>query len=106
MHESLKQYSREELENKLLHMTSFIAYKLSIAYMELSDPLQKVIRTDEAEIENTHRVIEHMICVFPALDILFKTHPSYDVMKEWIETNHKQALLRPCSCDGCKQVKL
>ena len=99
----LNKLSREELERKLLHMTSFIAYKLATEYIELTEPTAKQIRTPEAEGENTARVLEHMVCVFPAWDIVELTHPGYDVMKEWVKKNVEGSLLKPCICDGCKK---
>ena len=102
MNADLSSYTREQLERKLLHMVSFIAYKLASEYIELTEPEAKVIRTAEAELENTNRILEHMVCVFPAWDVLEKTHPGYEIMKDWIESNHRQTLVRPCVCDGCK----
>ena len=99
----LSSYSREELERKLLHMTSFLAYKLAVEYMQLAQPETAIIRIQEAEEEHTWRTLELIVCLYPAWDIVEKTHPGYDAMKEWITKNHENALMRPCECDGCKK---
>ncbi len=99
----LTKYTREELEKKLVHMTSFIAYKLASEYIELTEATAKQIRTPEAELENTNRILEHMVCVAPAWDIVEKTHPGYDIMADWVKKNVEQALVSPCICDGCKK---
>lgn len=99
----LASYAREDLERKLLHMTSFIAFKLATEYIELTEPTAKVIRTKEAEEENSLRILDHIVCVYPAWDIIEKTHPGYDVMREWVKKNHETTLLKPCICDGCKR---
>jgi hypothetical protein len=103
MHKELEQYTREQLENILMHMVSFLAYKLATEYIELTEPTASVIRTPEAEHENTLRIHEHMVCIWPAWDIVEKTHPGYDIMKEWVKKNHEQVLLKPCICVGCKK---
>lgn len=102
MTDVLKDYTREQLERVVLHMTSFAAYQLATEYIELTEPLAKKIRTTEAEVENNKRILEFMVLSFPALDIIELTHPAYDVMRPWIEGNHKTALAKPCICDGCK----
>lgn len=102
MNSPLSSFTREELEKKLIHMTAFIAYQLATEWIELTEPTAKVIRTPEAEKENTDRVLQHIVCVWPAWDVLEKTHESYHIMKEWVECCHKQALVKPCICDGCK----
>lgn len=98
----LSKYTREELEKKILHMTSFIAYQLATEYIEQTEPTAKIIRTAEAEEENMNRILQHMVCIFPAWDVVELTHPGYDIMKEWVATNHKNTLVKPCICDGCK----
>ncbi len=97
----LASYTREELERKLLHVTGFAAYELATEYIELTEPTAKVIRTAEAEIENMNRIRQMMVLIWPAWDVVEKTHPGYDIMKEWIQKNHEQALVKPCSCEGC-----
>ncbi len=99
----LAKYSREELERKLLHMTSFIAYQLATQYIQMTEKEAAVIRTPEAEAENSQRIKDHIVCVFPAWDVIELTHPGYDIMKEWVAANHKETLVKPCVCDGCKE---
>ena len=101
MTKALETYTREELEKKVLHMTSFMAYHLASEYIELTEPLAKIIRTAESEAEHTAKILEYIVCIFPAWDIIEKTHPGYDVMTEWVKKNHEQALEKPCVCDGC-----
>jgi hypothetical protein len=102
MHKELESYTREQLEKKLLHVTSFLAYQIATEFIELTEPTMKVIRTKEAEEENMRRIVEAIVAVYPAWDIVEKTHPGYDHMHEWIKKNHDQALLKPCMCEGCK----
>ena len=102
MNEILNKYTREELEKMILHMTAFAAYQLATEYIELTEPLAKQIRTPEAELENTKRILEFIVLAYPAWDVIELTHPAYDVMRKWVEENHKIALLKPCICDGCK----
>jgi len=105
MSKALSKYTREELERKLLHMTAFIAFKLATEYIERTEPTAKVIRTKEAEEENDQRIADHIVCIFPAWDIVEETHPGYkEAMREWVEKNHKAILVRPCICDGCKDL--
>ena len=101
MNELLKDFTREQLENKLLHITEFIAFKLATEYIELTEPEAKIIRTAEGEEENAQRILEHIVCIYPAWDVLEKVYPSYNIMKDWVSTNHKRTLINPCSCSGC-----
>ena len=99
----LEKYTREELEKKILHMTAFMAHKLATEYLSLSDPtFVQPIRTAEAEQEYNQRILEYMVCIYPAWDVVESTHDGYDIMKEWITKNHDNTLLKPCICDGCK----
>jgi hypothetical protein len=102
VHKDLKELTREQLENKLIHMTSFIAFKLASEYIERTEPTAKVIRTIEAEEENDARIADFMVCCYPAWDVIEKTHPGYEVMRDWVKENHSQLLIRPCTCEGCK----
>lgn len=102
MNSPLSAYSREELEKKLLHMVEFCAFQLATEFIQLTEPTMKVVRTGEAEVENTKRVLEFIVCVKPAWDLVERINPSYDIMKEWIDKNHEQALQSPCVCLGCR----
>lgn len=106
MNPVLKDYTREQLEDKIIHMTAFIAYQLATEWIESTEPTAKVIRTQEAEVENDKRIRDHMVCVWPAWDILEKTHPAYGIMKEWVQKNVEAALIKPCVCDGCKKPEI
>jgi len=106
MTQILSTYTREELERKLLHMTSFIAFKLATEYIQRTEAGAMIIRTKEAEEENDQRIFDHIVCVFPAWDMVEKTHPGYDIMREWVKKNHESVLLKPCSCDGCKKDEI
>lgn len=99
---NLEKYTREQLEAKMRHMVEFIAFKLATEYIELTEPMAKQIRTPEADHENSTRVLELMVCVFPAWDVLESLHPDYKIMKEWVQKNHENTLLKPCTCTGCK----
>lgn len=102
MNNKLSQYTREQLESKVRHMVEFIAYKLATEYIELTEPGTKPVRTEEAERENDTRVLEHMVCVYPAWDVLESLFPEYSLMKDWVKTNHDKTLVKPCICSGCK----
>lgn len=101
---TLKDYTREELEKMILHVTAFAAFKLATEYMELTEPLAKVVRTAEEELEHAERILEMIVLIFPLWSVIEKTHPGYELMKEWITKNHENALVKPCVCDGCKPL--
>ena len=101
MNKALESYTREELERKLLHLTNFAANKLATEWIELTQPTAKVIRTPEAEMENTQRILDFMVLAWPAWDIIEKTHDGYEIMKPWIEKNHEQTVINACVCSGC-----
>lgn len=102
MNKLLASYTREDLEKKLLHMVEFCSFQLATEFIQLTEPTAKVIRTGEAELENTKRVLEFIVCIWPAWDLVEKVNPSYDIMKEWVKKNHEQALEKACICLGCK----
>lgn len=101
MNPILKDFTREQLEDKLLHITEFIAFKLATEYIELTEPEAKIVRTTEGEEENAQRVLEHIVCIYPAWDVLEKIYPEYNIMKDWVSSNHKRTLVKPCECSGC-----
>jgi len=101
MKQPFKDLSREELESKLLHMVNWCAQKLATEYIEIAEPTAKITRTPEADLEHTQRILEYMGLIFPAWDLLELTHPGYDIMKEWVEKNKKNAF-GECVCSGCK----
>ena len=97
----LADYTREQLEAKLLHMTNFAANRLATEWIELTEPSAAIIRIPEAEQENVQRILDFIVLIWPAWDIVEKTHDGYEIMKPWIEKNHQQTLLKPCICSGC-----
>lgn len=100
----LHKYTREDLVAKLLHMTEFITRFLGEEWLSRVDPIQKVIRTPEAEEENERRIKEYIVTIFPAWDTVSETMPAYyDSMDQWIKKNHALLMEKPCVCDGCKK---
>lgn len=99
----LKEFTREELERKLLHMISFTLHQLILEYLERTEPVSKVIRMEEAELENDKRIRDHIVSIFPALDICKLTHPeAHEALSKWIIDNHELIIVSPCLCEGCK----
>lgn len=101
MKKVLADYTREQLEAKLLHMTNFAANRLATEWIELTEPTATIIRTPEAEQENVQRILDFIVLIYPAFDIVERTHEGYDIMRPWIEKNHQQTLIKPCICSGC-----
>jgi len=102
MLKELQAYSREELENKLMHLVNSAAYRLASEYIEQTEPMAKVIRTPEAEAEHIRRISEFMMLILPVWDLVEKTHPGYDVMTDWVIVKNKDKF-NPCVCSGCKK---
>ena len=102
MLKELQTYTREELENKLMHLINSAAFRLASEYIEQTEPMAKVIRTPEAEAEHIRRIGEFMILAIPVWDIIEKTHPGYDVMTDWVINKNKDKF-NPCVCSGCKK---
>lgn len=105
MNKLLESYTREELENKLLHMVEFIAFQLATEFIQLTEPTAALIRTPEAEIENTERIKQLMVCVFPAWGVLQKVHPAYEYMDEWVKSNQEISQNGLCVCSGCTSAR-
>lgn len=100
-------FTRQELEAKLLHMTELIVNWLGEEWISRIDPVAKVIRTEEAELENELRIKQFIISIFPLWDMIKITKPAfYDAMDGWIRLNHKLIVETPCACEGCKTLEV
>lgn len=98
-----KNFTREQLEKKLLHLIDFLSYKLAEDFITRVNPEAKIVRTAEAELENENRIKELIIALHPAWDLVLAFNPSNDFLTEWVTKNHKQILIAPCECSGCKE---
>lgn len=101
MKQPFKDLPREELERKLLHVVNWCAQKLATEYIEIAEPTTRPQRTPEQDLEHNVRILEYMGLIFPAWDLLELTHPSYNIMKEWVVLNRNKSF-DECICSGCK----
>jgi hypothetical protein len=98
-----KNFTREQLEKKLLHLIDFLSYKLAEDFNTRVHPEAKIIRTAEAEHENDERIKELIVALHPAWDLVLAFNPSTDYLTEWVTTNHQKIIIAPCTCSGCKE---
>lgn len=101
MQSELEKYTRQELESKLMHVINMIAYRLGAEWMTITEPDAKITRTPEAERENAKAVLENMMLARPLWEMIEQTHPSYDILRPWLELNKDK--LPTCICSGCKK---
>ncbi|MGH3054157.1 MAG: hypothetical protein ACRDL7_04165 [Gaiellaceae bacterium] len=97
----LNNYTKEELTPKMFHMLSFLVSRIALAWNERITPENMIVRSEEAQQEDDHRIRELVVAIFPSWDIVEKIYPHYEELRPWVTKIHEDALVKPCACEGC-----